>query len=165
MCAQNGLRLLRSVPRHAQHTEHFIFYISHYHWSPKVDHIQNPLRRSTRRVDGFTDPEPRTGYEPKMIVDNPTTTEQEIAHSSEESQITEIVDKGLICDPFSLHPQPVIVVLLKAMLWLKKQTWTTNKFVLCWLHHGTFRSEKQVRNDRKFITLKEKAQCPVHLKV
>ena len=25
------------------------------------------------------------------------------------------------------------------------------------LHHGTYRSEKQVRNDRKVITLKEKA--------
>ena len=43
------------------------------------------------------------------------------------------------------------------MLRLKKQTWTTNIFVLCWLHHGTYRSEKQVRNDRKFNTLKKKA--------
>ena len=47
-----------------------------------------------------------------------------------------------------------IKFLLKALLRLKKQTWTTNKFVLCWLHHGTYRNEKQVRNDRKFVTLK-----------
>ena len=41
--------------------------------------------------------------------------------------------------------------LLNALPRLKKQTWTTNKFVLCWLHHGTCRSEKQVRNDRRFV--------------
>ena len=29
-------------------------------------------------------------------------------------------------------------------------------FVLCWLHHCTYRSEEQLQNDRKFITLKEK---------
>ena len=56
-------------------------------------------------------------------------------------------------------------ILLKALLRLKKQTWTTNKFVLCWLHHGIFRTEKQVRNDHKFVTLKEKVWCQVHLKV
>ena len=44
----------------------------------------------------------------------------------------------------------------KALPHLMKETWTTNEFVLCWLHHGTCRSEKQVRNDHKFITLKEK---------
>ena len=43
--------------------------------------------------------------------------------------------------------------------------WTTNKFLLCWLHHGTWGSEKQLRNDHKFITLKEKVGCQVHLKV
>ena len=36
------LRLLRSVSRHAQYTQHSVLYISHCHWSPKVDHIQNP---------------------------------------------------------------------------------------------------------------------------
>ena len=56
------------------------------------------------RGDGFTDPEPRTGYETKRTVDNPIVTEQEIEHSTEESQIPEIEDKGkeLTCDPFSL---------------------------------------------------------------
>ena len=44
----------------------------------------------------------------------------------------------------------------KALPRLKRQTWMTNKFVFCWLHHGTCRTEKQVRNDLKFITLEEK---------
>ena len=54
--------------------------------------------------DGFTDPEPRTGHEPKKTVDNPIVTEPEIEHSTEESLIPEIEDKGkeLIHDPFSL---------------------------------------------------------------
>ena len=38
----------------------------------------------------------------------------------------------------------------------RKRTSMTNNFVLCWLHHCTYRSEKQVQDDRKFITLKEK---------
>ena len=56
------------------------------------------------RGDGFTDPEPRTGYEPQRTVDNRIVTEQEIEHCTEESQIPEIEDKGreLIYDPFSL---------------------------------------------------------------
>ena len=71
-------------------------HVSHYHWSPKVDHIKNP------KGVCFTNPEPFTGYEPNRIVDNQTITEQEIAHSTEESQITEIEDKELTYDPFSL---------------------------------------------------------------
>ena len=31
-----------------------------------------------------------------------------------------------------------------------------SNFVLCWLHHCTDRSEKQVQNDREFITLMRK---------
>ena len=61
--------------------------------------------------DGFTDPEPRTSCEPNRTVDNPTITEQEIAHSTEESQVTEIEDKGkdLICNTFSLpYNQPLL---------------------------------------------------------
>ena len=114
------------------------------------------------RGDGFTDPEPRTGYEPKRTVDNPIVTEREIEHSTEESQIPEVEDKGkeLTGDPshyyFTSHCCLRLKILLKALRRLKKQTWTTNKFVLCWPHHGIYRSEKQVRNVHKFITLKEK---------
>ena len=123
------------------------------------------------RGDSFADTQPRTGYEPRRTVDNPIVTEQEIEHTTEESQIQEIEGKGkeLIFDPFSLPSNQSLLfrfkILLKALLRLKKQTWTTNKFVLCWLHHGTYRSEKQVRNDHKLITLEERAWCPVHLKV
>ena len=59
------------------------------------------------RGDGRTDPEPRKGFEPKRIVGNPTITEQEIAHSAEESQVTEIEEK----QPVLFTLQPVIVVL------------------------------------------------------
>ena len=62
---------------------------------PKVDHIQNP------RGVCFTSLGPFTGYERNRVVDNQTITEQEIAHSAEESQITEIEDKELTYDPFS----------------------------------------------------------------
>ena len=70
----------------------------------------------------------------------------------------------------SLHPTTShcclrLKILLKALLRLKKQTWTMNKFVLCWLHHGICWSEKQVRNDHKVITLKEEVCCQVHLNV
>ena len=59
--------------------------------------------------------------------------------------------------PATSHCCLPLKIPLKAVLCLKKQTWTKNKFVLCRLHHGIYRSEKQVRNDRKFITLQEKA--------
>ena len=45
---KKNLRLLRSVSRHAQYTQHSVLYISHLHWSTQVDHIQNPLRSSMR---------------------------------------------------------------------------------------------------------------------
>ena len=44
----------------------------------------------------------------------------------------------------------------KALPHLERQTWMTNEFVLCWLHHGTCQSAKQVRNDHKFITPEKK---------
>ena len=54
--------------------------------------------------DSFTDPEPHTSYEPKRAVDKPIVTKQEHEHSTEESQIPRIEDKGkeLIHDPYSL---------------------------------------------------------------
>ena len=47
----------------------------------------------------------------------------------------------------------------------RKRTLITKNFELCWLDHCTYRSEEQVQNDRKFITLNEKTWCPVHLKI
>ena len=56
-------------------------------------------------------------------------------------------------------------ILLRASRRPRIRTWTTTNIVLCWLHHCTHRSEKDVQNDRKFITLNEKTWCPVHLKI
>ena len=91
------------------------------------------------RGDGKTDPEPRTGYEPDRIVDNEIINAQEVIRtlSYNQSLLSSTQDS------------------VEALLRLKKQTRTTNKLVLCWLHHVTYRSDKQVRNDRMFITLKE----------
>ena len=113
--------------------------------------------------DGFTNPEPRTGYEPKRTFDNPIVTEQEIEHSTEESQIPEIDDKSkeVIHDPFSLPYNQSIVVFdsrffLEALRRLKKQTWTTNKFRALQASPRYYLSEEQVRNDHEFVSLKEK---------
>ena len=40
--------------------------------------------------------------------------------------------------PTTSHCCLRLKILLKALLCLKKRTWTTNKFVLCWLHRGIF---------------------------
>ena len=95
---------------------------------------------------GYTCPEPLTGDEPNRIVHNQIIIEQE--------DITWTEDRVMpkLC-PTTSHCCLLLKILLKALLRLKKQSWTTNKFVLCWLHHGTYPS----RNDRKCITLKEKA--------
>ena len=75
--------------------------------------------------DGFTDPEPRTSYEPKRAVDKPIVIEQEIQHSIEESQIAEIEDKfSLPCNQSLLSSTQDSTESLAS---LKKQTWTTNK--------------------------------------
>ena len=141
----------RHVSRRAHCTQHFLLFCSLSSTSPPFTPAQaqgwsrpeyTAQIHETSRGEGFPDPEPRTGYEPKR-------TEQEIEHSAEESQIVVFDFK----------------ILLKALLRLKKSTWTTNKFVLCWLHHGVYRSEKQVQNDHKLINLKEKVWCQVHLKV
>ena len=125
------------------------------------------------RGDGFAESEPRTSYEPKIVgnkmvgdktvVDTftPIVTEQEGAHSTEDHKHYSDSRKLRISSHYHttshccLRPK----VPLKALLRLKKQTY---KFVLCWLHNCTCRSEKQVRNDHKFITPKEKVCCQVH---
>ena len=103
-----------------------------------------------------TDPDRRTGYEPNRIVDNQIINEQEDITSTEDNQITEI-EGHVKTYPTTSHCCLLLKFLLKALPRLKKQTWTTNKFVLCWLHHGTYWCEKQLQNDRKFIILKKKA--------
>ena len=99
------------------------------------------------RGDGYTDPEPRTGYEPHRIVDNQVKNRRILP------ALPKLRATSRLC-PSTSHCCLLLKILLKVLLRLKKETWTKNKFMLCWLHHGTYRSEKQVRNDRKFITLK-----------
>ena len=87
----------RHVARPAQYTQHFVIFFTFTLLSPSF--TGSGSRLITSRIhwadsrelggDGFTDPEPRTGYEPKRTVDNPIVTEQEIEHSAEESQIPE----------------------------------------------------------------------------
>ena len=71
------------------------------------------------RGDGFTDPELRTGSEPKKTVDNPIVTEQEIEHSAGESQNPEIEDKGFRIElrPVLCTIKPVTVVFDSRFYW------------------------------------------------
>ena len=89
-----------------------------------------------------------------MSLDNPIVTEQEIEHSTEESQIPRIENKFSL--PYNQSLLSSTQDSLKALLCLKKETWTTNKFVLCWLHHSKCWSEKQVRNDHKIYLSERK---------
>ena len=62
-----------------------------------------------------------------------------------------------------------LMILLRALRRpLLNRMWTMSKFVLCWLHHCTCRSEKQMRTDRKysfFTVFKVYQICQVHLKI
>ena len=123
--------------------------------------------------DGFTESEPRTFYEPRRL----STSLSRSSLNKRVLTLPKITSTTLLkrvrfqklrisslhhtTSHWGLRPK----IPLKALPRLKKQTWTTNKFVLCWLHHCTCRSETQVRNDHKFITLKEKVWCQLHLKV
>ena len=95
-------------------------------------------------------------YEPNRIVDNPIINEQDDITCTEDNQITEI-EGHVTTLPYNQSLLSSTQDSIESIATPQKQTWTTNKFVLCWLHHGTYWSEKQVRNDRKLITLKEKA--------
>ena len=92
----------------------------------KLRTSRNPCADSQEpRGDGYTDPELRTGYEPKKrIVDNQIIYEQEDKTCTEDNQITEI--EGHV-KSFSYNQS---LFSSKALLHLKKQTWTTNQFVL-----------------------------------
>ena len=120
---------------------------------------RNPCADSQEpRGDGYTDPEPRTGYEPKKrIVDNQIIYEQEDKTCTEDNQITEI--EGHV-KSFSYNQSLLssaqdsiesIATPQEAGLGRRTNSCSAG------LHHGTCRSKKQERNDRKFVTLKEKA--------
>ena len=57
-----------------------------------------------------------------------------------------------------------LMILLKASgLPLLNRIWTMSKYGPCWLHHCTYRREKQVLTDHEFTTPQEKTPCQVHL--
>ena len=125
----------------------------------KVDHVWCTLRQFTRPGgEGFMDPQPRTGYEP-----NRSSLSKRLNTPQKRVRFQKLRISSLYRT--TSHCCLLLKILLEGVLCLKKQTWTTNKFVLCWLHRGACQSEKQVRNDHKFITLKQKVCCQVHLKV
>ena len=103
-----------------------------------------------------------TGYEPKQLAEN-----QDHRHFTEDKQLTEHEDTRV--QHLFFHQSDYSVDL--RFSGKHRDTapgiglWTMSNFVLCWLHHGTYRSEKQVQIDRKFITLNEKTGCPVHTKI
>ena len=82
--------------------------------------------------DGYTDPEPRTGYEPNRIVDNQIINKQEDTTCTKDNQITEI--EGHV----------------KSLSYNQSLLSSTQRL-------EQIRALLQVRNDRKFITLKENA--------
>ena len=55
------------------------------------------------------------------------------------------------------------ILLRASRLLLLNRIWTMSKYGTCWLHHCTYRKEKQVQTDHKFITRTEKTLCQVHL--
>ena len=92
---------------------------------------RNPCADSRERQgDGCSDPEPLTGYEPNRIVDNQIITEQDNITYTEDNQINEI--EGHV------------------------KTLSFNQSLLS-STQDSIEGEKQVRNDRKFVILKEKA--------
>ena len=84
--------------------------------------------RRERGGDGYTDPEPRTVYEPNR--------EQEDITCTEDNQIAEIEGhvKSLSYNQSLLSSTQDSI---ESLATPQEQTWTTNKFVLCWLHHGS----------------------------
>ena len=154
LCLPQKSHSISCAMSHAMHgtrsTSSSSFPVFHVYKGWSLPEIPAQIHENTEG-DGNTDPEPLTGYEPNRIVDNQITYEQEDFTCTEDNQITELEGHMSNLCPTTSHCCFPLKILLKALLRLR----TTNKFVLCWLHHGTYRSEKHVRNDRKFITLKE----------
>ena len=101
--------------------------------------------------EGFSESDPLTGYEPKMVGDKDGRRQDGYPRSSLNKRVLTLpktrsctllnkvkLRKLRVSSPYHttshycLRPR----ILLKALLRLRKQTWTTNRFVLCWLHHG-----------------------------
>ena len=101
-----------------------------------------------------------TGYEPNRIAED-----RDYGHFTGYGQFIELED--LRVRPLSFHQSIVASNYdsAESIATSQNRTLMANNFVHCWLHHCTNKSEEQVQNDRKFITLNEHTGCPVHLKI
>ena len=94
-----------------------------------------PLRRSTTRSDVWP-----LGYEPNDLA---------------ELNNTEVT-------PMFFHRPSVTsasILLRVLLLPLLNRIWTMSRYGTCWLHHCTYRREKQVQTDDKFITPAQRKLC------
>ena len=118
---------------------------------PVFQHSEQPCEDQRPQQRGaLTETPPLAGYEPNHIVED-----QDYRHFTGDGQFTELEDLRVRTLPFH---QTIIASTYDSAesiaTW--SQTLMTNNFVLCWLHHCTYRSEEQVQNDDKFIILNEK---------
>ena len=117
---------------------------------------EDPLRPQER---GSSRELPPAGYEPNRIVDN------QIVDDQENVSFTGIEDR---VRPLSFHQSIIAPTIVTAgsIATPPESDFDDEQFrallasPLC-----TYRSEEQVQNDHKFITLWENAWCPVHLKI
>ena len=112
-----------------------------------------PTTRSTSTSSNFFSGEIEPCADPRRVsigyLAEPTTfTGCEPKHFTENKDLAEHQD--LRVKPLFFHRPSIASTYQSAVL---NRTWTKSKFVLCWLHHCTCRSEKQMRTDCKFITL------------
>ena len=114
---------------------------------PVVQHSEQPCEDERPPQRGaLTETPPLTVWETNRIAED-----RDYRHFTRDGQFTELEDSRV--RPLSFHQSITASTSDSAE---SIATWTMSKFVLCWLHHCTYRSEEQVQNDRKFITLNEK---------
>ena len=160
-CAFHKIVITSLVPRHVsrQYTQHFDLILTVLHFSfahrlrLKVDHVRKTLRR-------FTRPKRWLFLRIQNLARAVSPAGLSTTRSSLSKRLSTLLKRGRFqkLRTSSLYPTTSHFCLrlfqTKALLCLKKQTWTTSKLVLCWLHHGIGRSEKQARNDHTFITVR-----------
>ena len=146
---------MSNVTPHWLHRTRTLSLLSSTHCLPHMSYVQlsasmNPAEIYGHKLSGaLAEPRPFTWYEPRQLAEN-----QDHMHFTEDKQFAEHED--LRVKPLYFH-QPSIASTCDSaeniVTPLQTRTWTMSNFLLCWIHHCTCRSEKQMQNDRKFITL------------
>ena len=108
-----------------------------------LTHVEDPLPPQERG----SSPElpPPTSYEHNRIVDNQIFDDQENMSFTEIEDRVKTVSYNQSFLSSTQDPAENIATSQEA-----------DFFVLCWLHHCTYKSEKQLQNDHKSVTLNEK---------